>query len=292
MKRVEIDLLKSNSVNNSYQELYIYALIVGTGGINSEFTRQALQTLGTSNVKHTVILCDPDTISESNLRNQIFLAEEVGLKKADVLAERYAEAYGVNIFSYSENYLEKVSDFTRLFDKSYMNTHEITSSVRLLPVIVAGVDNVYTRQVLNSVFEIMPNIVYIDAGNESTIVPNDWRTRPKNYWFSEELEAYNDSGWTGQVVCGVKISSSPSDYMPPLAKVYPEILETFDEIRPSELSCQALAASDPQRTIVNKFSALAALSFWSEIIEDKKITTHQIVYHAKERSMRGIPYMV
>lgn len=275
-----------------YENIVYYILQIGTGGTGSEVVRQLSQMLTTSNAKHVYVIADPDVISEKNIRNQIFLEEEVHELKADVLAERYSAAYpNLNIFSYTDGYIETVEDVQKLLKPDYLEQTGIRlNSIKeyLLPIIIGCVDNVYSRRQLADAFEKLPKAIYLDAGNESVIVPKDWTERQdRSLWSDEELKAYNESGWTGQVVCGVKFHRY---YQPSVidALILPENENT---LRPSSLSCQDLAASDPQRTIVNRFSSMALLSYMSEIIEDKRITTHKTHFDAKKKYMRSEPYI-
>lgn len=284
-----INLLKSKPYGIKYSEVYLYIVQIGVGGVGSEVTRQLSQMLATSKVPHTYLLADPDQIDMKNLRNQIFLQEEVGLKKAKVLGERYSAVYDINMYSYTTKYVEDVQELASLFSTDYLDREGYTNDLQFVPLLIGAVDNLYTRQLMNELFAIMDNIVYIDAGNESIIVPSDWRERPMQLWTDEELSDYKNSGWTGQVVCGAKLNGQ---YQPPLAEVYPDVLEeTSTIIRPSEVSCVDLAASDPQRTIVNKFSALSVCTFLSEILEEYTVSNHVTQFHAKKGYMRTRDYM-
>jgi len=129
----------------------------------------------------------------------------------------------------------------------------------------------------------MSTAIYIDAGNEATRVPGDWRTRDKKDWTEAELEDYRNSGWSGQVVTGVNLNLFKQA---PVAEMFPDILEDDDEIRPSELSCTELTASEPQRLIVNKFAALSIANILTQIVEDFTISSHITFFHAKKGYMR------
>lgn len=285
-----IDLLEGNPANQA-KDLFYYIVQMGVGGNGSEITRQVSQFLSTSGVPHIYILVDPDEISEKNIRNQIFLKEEVGLKKADVLAERYGSAYeNLNILSFSDKFIESVKDVANLFKPEYLDlTNYSRSRMILKPLMIGTVDNAFTRSVLGATFKTFNECIYIDAGNESVTLPHDKLTRDMSEWTEEELAAYKNSGWTGQVVCGYK---SNKYYQPCVTEVLTNILEEANELRPSEMSCQELASSDPQRTIVNRYAALAVLSYLSEIIEEKQITSHITHFHAKAKYMRTEKYIV
>lgn len=156
-----------------------------------------------------------------------------------------------------------------------------------MPILIGCVDNNFSRSILNTFFETSKTCIYIDAGNESTVVPKDWQVRTKSSWTEEELIAFNESGWSGQVVTGVKLNLFKQ---PPVAEVFPDILEDKDSfVKPSELSCTELTASEPQRLIVNKFGAMIISNILTQIVEDYTISSHMTVFHAKKAYMRSTP---
>ena len=278
---------KTDNINKKYKSIYPYIVQIGTGGTGGYIVQHLSQMLGTLSCPHSYVLVDPDVIENKNLKNQLFLEEEIGEKKAEVLADRYATAYNLNISTYTEKYVESVSEITNLFSKEYLDTGSRGSffyDVRLVPILIGSVDNAFTRQQLHKAFLELPNCIYIDSGNESVIVPSDWQNRPLNEWSDEELTAYRTSGWTGQIVCGIKMGNDI--IQPPLCDVYPDVLANTDTIKPSEVSCSELTASDPQRLIVNKMAAHAVMMYMSEILEDKCIENHTTVFHAKKGYMR------
>lgn len=281
-----IELLRASQTDYMPKKnIYPFIVQIGTGGTGGYLVQHIAQLLGTNKKSATYVIADPDVIEEKNLGNQLFLASEVGMKKADVLAERYSYAYDMDIRSYSEAYIESPDDIKKLFNTDYIRTDGYRN--QMLPIIIGCVDNNFTRQIIHEFFSKHPG-VYIDAGNEATVVPADWQTRPKANWTPEELQAFNESGWSGQIVTGVNLNLAKQ---PSVADVFPDILVSEDSIRPSSLSCTELTASEPQRLIVNKFAALAILSVLTEIIEELCISNHITVFHAKKGYMRSTPYV-
>ena len=284
---MSVNILKAGQEDwRAHRNLFPFIVQIGTGGTGGYVTQHLAQMLGVSNKPAAYVIADPDVIETKNLGNQLFLKEEVGLPKADVLASRYSEAYGFNIGSYSESYIESVKDIQDLFSKEYMNLPTSSySNTLLLPILVVCVDNVFTRKICHDFFLQTKSCIYIDAGNEATKVPSDWQTRVKKDWTEEEITTFNDSGWSGQVVTGVKLNSF---YQAPVMEMFPEMLEDNDSIRkPSELSCTELTASEPQRLIVNKFAALAIANILTHIVEENEITTHISFFHAKKCYFRS-----
>ncbi|MCM3390545.1 ThiF family adenylyltransferase (plasmid) [Ureibacillus chungkukjangi] len=289
----EINLLKKighiySNTSPFYEGVYPFIVQVGTGGNGGYVLQHLAQMLGTNGIPHTYVIADPDQIETKNLKNQLFLEEEVGLKKADVLAERYSAAYNIDIASYSEKFIESVEDLAKLFNTEYMRTSfGYSEKLQFLPILIGCVDNNYTRSIFDQYFNKIKKIIYIDAGNESTVCPTDWQTRPIQQWTEEELQVYKNSGWSGQVVCGVKLGD---DYQPPISKAFPNDFHDVDSIKPSEMSCNELSASEPQRIIVNKFAALAVANYINQIIDDYSISTHITMFHAKKGYLRSYEY--
>lgn len=284
---MSINILKSGSNHIPRQYIYPYIVQIGTGGTGSYVVKNIAQTLGISKKNASYMIVDPDVIEEKNLGNQLFLPEEVGLKKADVLASRYSQAFNIDIASYSEGYIESVEDVKKLFVTEYLNIPSVGLDRHLfLPIIIGCVDNNYTRKILDEFFKTLNTCIYIDAGNESVTVPSDWQERPKSEWTESELKEYNDSGWSGQVVTGVRLSGFKQD---PVADAMPSVHTDEDSIRPSDMSCTELTASDPQRLIVNKFAALAITGIFSQILEEDSISTHISFFHAKKNYLNSTP---
>ncbi len=276
-----------SKMNTSCNRIYPYIIQLGTGGTGGYLVQHIAQLLGTSKSRASFVIVDPDVIETKNLGNQLFLKEEVGLKKADVLANRYSAAYGIDIGSYSDSFIETVEQLKSLFSTEYLRMDNSYRDRSLfLPIIIGCVDNHFTRQLMHEFFKVTKPCIYIDAGNEATTVPSDWQTRPKSDWTAEELKAFNDSGWSGQVVVGAKLRTFSQQ---PVADVFPDILLEKDSVRPSELSCTELSASEPQRLIVNKFAAMIILNALTQIIEEQTISSHITFFHAKKGYMRSTP---
>lgn len=267
-----------------YNRLIPFIVQIGTGGTGGYVVQHVSQMLSTLNREHVYILADPDVIESKNLGNQLFLEEEVGLNKADVLAERYSHSFGLNLWSNSEKYIETIDDLKNLFQIDYAPA--LDTSNRYLPILIGCVDNNYSRKIMNDFFQCVPTLIYIDAGNESVEVPVGWQTTPQYQWTNEEKEQYANSGYSGQVVVGVKKDGKVLQN--PVAGVYPDILEDNDSIAPSELSCAELSSSEPQRIITNKFASLAVVNALQEIISEQCVTYHITLFHAKKGYMRSI----
>ncbi len=114
-------------------------------------------------------------------------------------------------------------------------------------------------------------------------VPQDGRSREE--WTEEKRQRHSNTGWTGQVVAGLRLNEKT--VLEPLAGRFPDILEDEDEIAPSEMACSQVIASEPQRLITNRFAAQAVAGYLNELFGERTLSTHVTFFHAKKMYMRG-----
>ncbi|MFD1736260.1 ThiF family adenylyltransferase [Bacillus salitolerans] len=284
-----IDLLTPNYNYYPYVRKTLFPVIVqaGVGGTGSNLVPQIAQMLTSFGDKAMYVLADGDQVEEKNLKNQLYVSTNIGKSKADILAKRYRAAYNINIGCFNE-YIEDLRTLRNLFSTDYVNIGgTYREHVVILPILISCVDNNFSRQLFHEFFESVPTLLYIDVGNESAVVPKDFMQRPKDKWTKEEIEAYNESGWTGQVVAGLKRNGKT--ILEPVASLYPDILEDQDTIKPSTVSCEQIVSSDPQRLLTNKTAALAVLNYLYELMECGTISKHKTVFHAKKGYMQSVP---
>lgn len=269
-----------------YNDIYPYIIQIGTGGTGGYVTQMIAQMMAIFNINGFYLISDPDIIEEKNLKNQLFVKRDIGKKKADVLAKRYSSAYNLPIASYSESYIESIEDIKSLF---YNNHIDIGNSVNnrslFLPVIIGCVDNGYTRKIINDFFEWTGRCLYIDAGNDSAKVPSDFNRRAMSEWTEQEKSDYENSGWTGQVVCGLKMNHQT--LLAPPAEVFPNII-SGDDIAPSELACSDIVVNDPQRLLTNRMAAMSVATYLNELFQSGTISNHITFFHAKQGYMKSV----
>lgn len=291
MSRI-IDLLNDTRLYNtnywSRKRILVPNIVqVGTGGTGTTLVQMVANLLASFNLNSRYLIADFDVVESKNLRNQLFIEKDVGKQKADVLAKRYRAGFGVNISSYTQSYVENVELLDSLFSTEQLDCFGYTNVI-YLPILISAVDNNYTRKVFHDYFEQTDTILYIDCGNASAIVPEDYPQRTQDKWTEEERKIFNQSGYNGQVVCGLKINGEVE--LAPVGKVFENILEEVeDEIAPSELSCSALASSSPQKLITNRFSAMVVAGYLNELFDTGTISSHYTVFHALKKYMRSIP---
>lgn len=245
-------------------------VVVGVGGTGGYCLQQAarllygLRELG-KNVP-SVLLIDGDTVEEKNLLRQYFLPQDIGDKKASVLAERYSRAYGLEIAAYPE-YLTRETNFDAI-------------GVSEGAVIVGCVDNGSTRRILHDKLQRFQRVVYIDSGNSAVRMPTN----------AEHLDRYQlhklkNEGWDGQVVVGVR--SNGETVLPFPGDVFPDLIE--EDQLPTEVSCGEVAVSNPQRLMTNLQAATVVMSYLHTLLDDGTLFHHRSFFDARMGWVRSEP---
>jgi hypothetical protein len=262
--------------------VFYYIVQIGAGANGGYILQQCAQMMNIFGVQGFYLVADPDTVETKNLANQLFIPKDVGQKKAAVLANRYRSHYQVPIAYFDERYIEDEGALDRLFRHTdYRGCFGWDTF--FLPILIGAVDNNYTRQVMHNYFLSQERLLYIDVGVEAAWVPQDGR--PREQWTAEELERHAKTGWTGQVVAGLRLNGET--ILEPVASRFPDILEDNDEIAPSEMACSQVIASEPQRLITNRFTAQAVAGYLNELFAERSISNHVTFFHAKKMYMRG-----
>ena len=233
-------------------------IMLGAGGTGGHIAPHLYRLLHTLNRYTKVIVCDGDIVEEKNLVRQNFIAADLGKNKAQVLAERYATAFGLEI-SYIPEFIECRERLARLIKPDAFPTSSYTYQTQEgLSILIGCVDNNRSRQLCHDVFKAANNLIYIDSGNGE---------------------------YTGQVVCGIKRSGRT--YYKPIGDVYPDILLETDKF-PTELSCAEAAVSAPQSIVANIMAGTAVVSYLYNILVLGSIETRSITFSTKTVNIKPI----
>lgn len=233
-------------------------VVIGAGGTGG-YVIPHLYRLGyASNRNIRIIICDGDVVEEKNLIRQNFIEQDIGRNKAQVQAERYSAAFGIEC-EYKPEFIESDDELLSLTTPDYKHIPYSYSPVKeTQKVILLGcVDNNKSRQMCHRVFQKQQDLIYIDSGNGEH---------------------------TGQVVCGVK-QNGRTTYKP-IASLYPDILEEEDKF-PSELSCAERTVSAPQSVIANLTAATAMIGFLYNLLIVGELNTRYITFSSKQINMRA-----
>lgn len=229
-------------------------LIIGAGGTGGYVIPHLYRIAFASERQCRIIIADGDIVEDKNLIRQGFTFLDVGENKAAVMAERYSDVFGIET-EYIPDFIEdaeQLHDLLEIPGPSYNYSHQPIS------ILIGAVDNNRSRAMCHEVFQMMDDIIYIDAGNA-------------------------ESG--GQVVCGMKQSGKVMSK--PVARVYPDILEDTEKF-PSELSCAERSVSAPQSIAANLFASTAIATMLYYLLIKGELKTTRIAFSANKLLMKSI----
>ena len=252
-------------------------VVVGVGGTGSYVVGQLCRLLYGLKERGrripTVLLVDGDEVESDNLIRQYFLEQDLGRNKAVVLAERYARAYGICVEA-SPDYLNADTKLVGLAGSNSPYGYGYN-------VFVGCVDNGRARRLLHDKLQAeYRNVVYVDAGNEAIDLPEN---RP------EHIDRYGlahirDSGWSGQVVAGVRANNT--NHLPFPGEVFPNLIED-DGDDPVEEACGEVTAAEPQRHLANHFAAVAVMGFLNSLLSEGALVNSRTFFDARSGYMRS-----
>lgn len=227
-------------------------VMLGAGGTGGHIAPHLYRLLHALNRPVEVIIADGDIVEEKNLVRQNFISCDLGRNKAQVLAERYASAFGMEI-QYIPDFIETEEKLASLLKPRFSY-----ATPKTLTILISAVDNNKSRQLCHKVFNKSDNLIYIDSGNGE---------------------------FTGQVVCGVRRKGKT--YYKPVGEVYPDILEDTDKF-PTELSCAEASVSAPQSIVANIMAATAVVSYIYNILVLGNIEVKKVTFSTKSLNLKPV----
>ena len=231
-------------------------IMLGAGGTGGHIAPHLYRLLHTLDRYTKVIICDGDIVEAKNLVRQNFITADLGRNKAQVLAERYATAFGLEI-SYIPEFIEDVDRLAELVKPdTYQPSPYSYKKAEGLTILIGCVDNNRSRQLCHQVFMQSDNLIYIDSGNGE---------------------------YTGQVVCGVRRGGRTM--YKPIGEVYPDVLLDNDKF-PTELSCAEAAVSAPQSITANIMAATAIVAYIYNILVLGNIEARSITFSTKAVNLK------
>ncbi|MCL2422246.1 MAG: ThiF family adenylyltransferase [Defluviitaleaceae bacterium] len=233
-------------------------IMLGAGGTGGHIAPHLYRLLHTLERPTKVIICDGDIVEEKNLVRQNFISTDLGRNKAQVLAERYASAFGLEI-SYIPEFIEDEKRLAALVKPdSYTIGNYGYQRHEGLSILIGCVDNNRSRQLCHQVFKSAENLIYIDSGNGE---------------------------FGGQVVCGIR--RSKRTYYKPIGDIYPDVLSEVDKF-PTELSCAEAAVSAPQSIVANIMAGTAVVSYLYNILVLGNIETRFVTFSTKTVNIKPV----
>lgn len=231
-------------------------IVIGAGGTGGYVIPHLYRIGFASNRYIRIIVCDGDVVEEKNLIRQNFIEQDIGRNKAQVQAERYSAAFGIEC-EYKPDFIETEEELESLTTPDFY-AHPYSGVPESQRVILLGcIDNNKSRQLCHKIFNIQKDLIYIDSGNGEH---------------------------TGQVVCGVR-QNGRTTYKP-IGSLYPDVLKEEDKF-PSELSCAERAVSAPQTVTANLTAATAMIGFLYNLLIVGELNTRYITFSSKQINMRA-----
>lgn len=231
-------------------------VVIGAGGTGG-YVIPHLYRLGYASGRTVrIIVCDGDIVEKKNLIRQNFVEQDIGRNKAQVQAERYSAAFGIEC-EYIPDFIESDEKLLELTTPDFKARYhgDVTETQRV--ILLGCVDNNRSRQMCHRIFQQQEDLVYIDSGNGEH---------------------------TGQVVCGVR-QKGRTTYKP-VGSLYPDVLGEEDKF-PSELSCAERTVSAPQSVTANLTAATAMIGFLYNLLIVGELNTRYVTFSSKQINMRA-----
>ena len=228
-------------------------VVIGAGGTGGYVIPHLYRIAYASGRPCRIIIADGDIVEQKNLIRQNFAECDIGENKAQVMAERYSEVFGIET-EYIPDFIENEQQLLELlrFESSGRNSNKPIS------ILIGAVDNNRSRNMCNNVFKKLDDIIYIDSGNGE---------------------------FTGQVICGVKMSGRVISK--PVASVYPDLLKDTEKF-PSELSCAERSVSAPQSIAANVFASSAVISMLYHLLIEGNLRNNRITFSSRKLLMKTV----
>ena len=133
-------------------------IIVGCGGTGGNLIKELGRFLYGTSIRNScsILLIDGDLVEKQNVSRQPFLPEDVGRKKAAVMAEILQEAFQITC-SYYPEYLNHAYELEKFEKEDYVT------------ILIGCVDNHACRKVLHAYFQKSISCFYLDSANEYSI---------------------------------------------------------------------------------------------------------------------------
>jgi len=229
---------------------------IGVGGNGGYLTQRLSKMLysfkqgdGLFRFKYTLV--DGDRFERKNLLRQPCIEDDMGMVKSRVLAERYGITYNIPMY-FRDTYIESVDHIKEAFGSS--------SSSDELDILIGCVDNHASRRIMHEYFhQHTGNILYIDSG----------------------ISAYDESdpmsGYSGQVVCGLKLKGKL--ILESVGDLFEDVLTETESKLPTE-SCGDVVFYEPQRMITNEMAALTMAGHLNSVMGSYSLFGHVTYFNA------------
>ena len=249
----------------------------GNGGYLVPNLARIISTLGVLQERIDFKVVDFDTVEEKNINRQLFVRQDIGLNKAEVLVKRYAKNFGLQpqTIGYIPGKLETPLQMANLMSNLWTN------------IVIDCVDNTTARSVLYAGF----------------IEHTARRVSGANYLLSA-----GSGEWNGQVgIGGYRVHNGAmihDAYIPVPYALHPEMIDPEYDKREATLGCAERAARNVQSINANLTASTILLNFMLPFFEALKaipamhgkfvtpkmfpITTGVVYFNTKDNSFNQV----
>lgn len=235
-------------------------VVVGVGGTGGYLVRDLARLIATFNDKYSMemsmLLIDHDEVEIKNLTRQNFVRQDIGKKKAEVLANRYAMSYGIKIDYLTEYLPASAREARKLLNAATAGHYTI---------LIGCVDNNKTRLVMHECYLNEDSVAaYIDSGNEENAGQVVFSA--KSYFLKPNLVSWEERSYP---------------------YFLPDVAERFDlsaDKHPSELSCAEHALSAPQDITTNIMASSIILNYCAAIVKNASLAYLLSMYTGEDIS--------
>lgn len=236
-------------------------ILVGAGGTGAAWARYLARIVYDLKQRRRqvpqITIIDPDVVELKNVGRQLFTPADVGLPKAEVLAQRFNLSLGLDIHWFAEPF-----DADRHVGGDHWNT-----------LVCGAVDNHAARAELAR----LKHTVWVDAGN---------------HFASGQIVAGNSAD--AELILGELRDEGSVRLLPNAALLFPELLELPpDEPRPAAAAPQAscadhLAAGD-QHLLVNDLVAWVGAQVVYQLLNAQPVASFITHVDAEMMAVRSTP---
>ncbi|BCY18665.1 hypothetical protein hrd7_25140 [Leptolinea sp. HRD-7] len=224
--------------------------LIGCGGTGS-WLAPAVARVGRwlMDMNHDVdiVFVDPDTVEEKNIFRQNFCAAEVGENKAETLAQRYSEAWGLSISAWNQKFQ---CDRWRGYDG--------------FGVLLGCVDGPEGRKEINRYITTYSHAWWIDSGNTASYGQVLIGANRQQWEKKDPLSIPGYTSWVASPAVQHPELIAPGDNSPD------QMASTGSTID-AELSCADMALRDSQGMAINQRMAAEMADYLIRLLITKDL---------------------
>lgn len=217
-------------------------VVIGLGGIGSQLIPSLLHFLHYKKFTGPIVLMDGDLYEEKNLNRQLVPEDGLGMNKADALAITFGQRLPSLSLSSLPFYLDESNTDDVILEDDF---------------VICGVDNHWTRRMIDNRVSKLKNVTYISGGNDLT---------------DGNMQVVRRRGGK---------SLDPS-----LQEVHPEIAEAVEKPDWTP-GCDQMLNAAPQIIVTNLMVASAMLNAVWAIFEDKALPYSEVYVDVEVNAARS-----